>query len=77
MVFIKNSTRKTVKDCRLQLVLKTQFEATSRYEHVGDRKLVEQQLDSVALGRVKGRSEEVSESGPAPRARPRTSATCG
>ncbi|CAD5215662.1 unnamed protein product [Bursaphelenchus okinawaensis] len=55
---IKNATRKTVKDCSVQLVLKAQFVAISRYEHVNDCKLVEQQLDSIPIGRIKGRSEE-------------------
>uniref|UniRef100_A0A1I7ST79 Arrestin_C domain-containing protein n=1 Tax=Bursaphelenchus xylophilus TaxID=6326 RepID=A0A1I7ST79_BURXY len=56
-IYIKNGTRKTIKDCNVQLVLKAQFTAISRYEHVNDCKLVEQQLDNIPLGRVKGRSE--------------------
>ncbi len=48
-----------VQDCRLQFLLKTQFEAKSRYEHAHDRKLVEQVMESWPLGKVKGRTEAV------------------
>ena len=48
-----------MKDCRMQLILKSQFEAMSRYEHVNEKKLLEQMLDNVLLGRAKGRSETV------------------
>ncbi|KAI3410141.1 hypothetical protein GPALN_006500 [Globodera pallida] len=64
---VRNGTRKTLKDCRLQaihfaadyvpfipnigLVLKTQFEARSRYEQASDRKVVENVMDSYPLGR--------------------------
>uniref|UniRef100_A0A914HSG5 Arrestin C-terminal-like domain-containing protein n=1 Tax=Globodera rostochiensis TaxID=31243 RepID=A0A914HSG5_GLORO len=54
---VRNGTRKTLKDCRLQLVLKTQFEARSRYEQASDRKVVENVMDSYPLGRVKGRTD--------------------
>ncbi|KAI1721065.1 arrestin domain-containing protein 15 [Ditylenchus destructor] len=57
-IYVKNATRKAVKDCRLQLLLKIQFEAKSRYEHANDRKLVEQIIDSWLMGRVKGRTEK-------------------
>jgi hypothetical protein len=50
-----------LKDCRLQLLLKTQFSARSRYEHASDRKLVELVVDSCPLGRVPGRTEKVLE----------------
>jgi hypothetical protein len=60
MIYIKNGTRKALNDCSVQLVLKTQFEAISRYEHVNDRKLVCQPLDTIPLGRIKGRTEAVS-----------------
>ena len=39
--------------------MKIQYEAISRYEHVNDRKLVEQQLDAVPLGKIRGRTEMV------------------
>lgn len=42
-------------------MLKTQFEARSRYEQANDRKIVENVLDSYPLGRVKARTELVSE----------------
>ncbi|KAL3117079.1 hypothetical protein niasHT_007482 [Heterodera trifolii] len=54
---VRNGTRKTLKDCRLQLVLKTQFEARSRYEQASDQKLVENVMDSYPLGKVKGRTD--------------------
>lgn len=59
LIYIKNTSRKALKDCRIQLVLKTQYEAISRYEHVSDKKLVEQQLDIDMLGKIKGRSDAV------------------
>uniref|UniRef100_A0A7E4ZVU3 Arrestin_C domain-containing protein n=1 Tax=Panagrellus redivivus TaxID=6233 RepID=A0A7E4ZVU3_PANRE len=57
-VCVKNSTRKALKDCKLQLVLKTQFEAMSRYEHVNEKKLLESVMDTFVLGRIKGRTEK-------------------
>ncbi|KAE9552768.1 hypothetical protein FO519_004030 [Halicephalobus sp. NKZ332] len=57
-VCIKNGTRKMLKDCRIQLILKTQFEATSRYEHINEKKLLEHLMDSNVLGRVKGKTEK-------------------
>jgi hypothetical protein len=60
-VTLRNTTRKMLKDCRLQLLLKTQFSARSRYEHASDRKLVELVVDSCPLGRVPGRTEKVLE----------------
>lgn len=56
---MRNGSRKRLKDCRLQLVLKSQFQAQSRYEQANDRKLVENVLDSHPMGRVQGRSELV------------------
>uniref|UniRef100_A0A914E584 Arrestin C-terminal-like domain-containing protein n=1 Tax=Acrobeloides nanus TaxID=290746 RepID=A0A914E584_9BILA len=56
-VHVRSCTRKALKDCRMQLILKSQFEAMSRYEHVNEKKLLEQMLDNVLLGRAKGRSE--------------------
>uniref|UniRef100_A0A914Q6V0 Uncharacterized protein n=1 Tax=Panagrolaimus davidi TaxID=227884 RepID=A0A914Q6V0_9BILA len=41
----------------MQLVLKTQFEAMSRYEHVNEKKLMEHIIDSFTLGRVKGKTD--------------------
>ena len=41
----------------MQLVLKTQFEAMSRYEHVNEKKLLEHIIDSFTLGKVKGKTE--------------------
>jgi len=57
-VWVKNGSRKALKDCRLQLLLKAQFEAKSRYEHAHDRKLVEQVVDSWPIGKIRGRTEE-------------------
>ncbi|KAI6215282.1 hypothetical protein M3Y94_00367400 [Aphelenchoides besseyi] len=57
LIHIRNSSRKALTDCSVQLVMKTQFTATSRYEHVNDKKVVEERLDCVPLGRIKGRSE--------------------
>ncbi|KAI6240144.1 Arrestin-C domain-containing protein [Aphelenchoides fujianensis] len=57
LIHVKNSTRKNLTDCSVQLVLKSQFEAMSRYEHVQDTKLICQNLDVIPIGRIKGRSE--------------------
>ncbi|KAH7699973.1 Protein ARRD-15 b [Aphelenchoides avenae] len=56
-VMVKNSTRKALKECRMQLILKAQFEAMSRYEHISDRKVIEHVLQNIPLGRIKGRSD--------------------
>lgn len=45
-VMVKNSTRKALKDCRMQLILKAQFEAMSRYEHISDRKVPFHKINS-------------------------------
>ena len=59
-VFVRNGSRKQLKECRLQLILKSQFQAQSRYEQANDRKLVETVLDTHSVGRIRGRSEAVS-----------------
>ena len=56
-IYVRNGSRKRLKDCRLQLVLKSQFQAQSRYEQANDRKLVETMLDTYPLGRIKGRTD--------------------
>ena len=52
--------RKTIKDCCICVVQKTQFEAMSRYERLNDRKLAEQTIELVNLGKVKARTQMVS-----------------
>lgn len=59
-VQVNNETRKSLKDCTLHIVLKTQFEAISRYEHIKEKKLSEQIIESVILGNVKSRSKIVN-----------------
>ncbi|VDN01334.1 unnamed protein product [Thelazia callipaeda] len=56
-VKIKNRTRKTLKACSLLIVLKTIYEAVSRYEHIKEKKLSEQVIGSSGLGSVKFRSQ--------------------
>uniref|UniRef100_A0A9J2PEL3 Arrestin C-terminal-like domain-containing protein n=1 Tax=Ascaris lumbricoides TaxID=6252 RepID=A0A9J2PEL3_ASCLU len=56
-VMVYNRTRKALKDCSLQVVLKTQFEAMSRYEHVNEKKLTEQVIETAALGNIKSRTD--------------------
>ncbi|VDO66098.1 unnamed protein product [Haemonchus placei] len=58
-VTVNNRTRKALKDCALQLAMKTQFEAMSRYEHVNEKKLNEHLIETVPLGKVKARHKEV------------------
>ncbi|KAK5978294.1 Arrestin domain protein [Trichostrongylus colubriformis] len=58
-VTVNNRTRKGLKDCALQLSMKTQFEAMSRYEHVNEKKLYEHLIEMVLLGKVKARHKEV------------------
>ncbi|CAJ0578497.1 unnamed protein product, partial [Mesorhabditis spiculigera] len=58
MLRIKNRSRKGLKDCTITLMMKTQFEAMSRYEHVNEKKLAEQIIESVILGSVAGKSTE-------------------
>lgn len=55
VVTINNRTRKGLKEVALQLIMKTQFEARSRYEHVNEKKLAEQLIEMVPLGAVKSR----------------------
>ncbi|CAI5445886.1 unnamed protein product [Caenorhabditis angaria] len=55
IVTINNRTRKGLKEVALQLVMKTQFEARSRYEHVNEKKLAEQLIEMVSLGAVRSR----------------------
>ncbi|CAB3402450.1 unnamed protein product [Caenorhabditis bovis] len=55
LVTINNRTRKGLKEVCLQLMMKTQFEARSRYEHVNEKKLAEQLIDMVTLGAVRSR----------------------
>uniref|UniRef100_A0AC34PWH5 Arrestin C-terminal-like domain-containing protein n=1 Tax=Panagrolaimus sp. JU765 TaxID=591449 RepID=A0AC34PWH5_9BILA len=57
-IHVKNSTRKAVKECRIQLILKTQFEAMSRYERINEKKLLEHMMDSKIIGKVKGKTEK-------------------
>uniref|UniRef100_A0A915BYD9 Arrestin C-terminal-like domain-containing protein n=2 Tax=Parascaris TaxID=6254 RepID=A0A915BYD9_PARUN len=56
-VMVYNRTRKALKECSLQVVLKTQFEAMSRYEHVNEKKLTEQVIEAAALGNIKSRND--------------------
>ncbi|KAF7634703.1 Arrestin_C domain-containing protein [Meloidogyne graminicola] len=56
-ISIKNGSRKQLKECCLQLVLKSHFLAQSRYEQANDTKLVETLLDSHKIDNIKGRSE--------------------
>ncbi|CAJ0943257.1 unnamed protein product, partial [Mesorhabditis belari] len=58
IIRIKNRSRKGLKDCSVTLSMKTQFEATSRYEHVNEKKLSEQLIEMVNLGGVPGRSTQ-------------------
>ncbi|KAJ1346587.1 Arrestin domain-containing protein 15 [Parelaphostrongylus tenuis] len=58
-VTINNRTRKGLKDCALQLSMKTQFEAMSRYEHVNEKKLIEQSIELIPLGNVRSRHKQV------------------
>ncbi|KAE9415925.1 hypothetical protein Angca_004397 [Angiostrongylus cantonensis] len=58
-VTVNNRTRKGLKDCALQLSMKTQFEAMSRYEHVNEKKLIEQAIELVPLGNVRSRHKQV------------------
>ncbi|TKR96987.1 hypothetical protein L596_010922 [Steinernema carpocapsae] len=55
--FISNRTRKALKQCTLQLMLKTTYEAMSRYEHVNEKKLQEQTIEQKSLGKVKPRTD--------------------
>ncbi|PAV77029.1 hypothetical protein WR25_06591 isoform F [Diploscapter pachys] len=54
-VTINNRTRKGLKEVTLQLGMKTQFEARSRYEHVNEKKLSEQLIEMIPLGAVRAR----------------------
>ncbi|VDM41203.1 unnamed protein product [Toxocara canis] len=56
-VIIYNRTRKALKDCCVHVVLKTQFEAMSRYEHVNEKKLSERVVETAVLGNVKSRTD--------------------
>ncbi|KAL6734675.1 hypothetical protein Aduo_005189 [Ancylostoma duodenale] len=58
-VTVNNRTRKGLKECALQLSMKTQFEAMSRYEHVNEKKLSEHLIELVPLGRVRARHKQV------------------
>uniref|UniRef100_A0A8R1HQ55 Arrestin C-terminal-like domain-containing protein n=1 Tax=Caenorhabditis japonica TaxID=281687 RepID=A0A8R1HQ55_CAEJA len=59
VVTINNRTRKGLKDVALQLMMRTQFEARSRYEHVNEKKLAEQLIEMVPLGAVRSRCRMV------------------
>ncbi|KAK0424166.1 hypothetical protein QR680_008524 [Steinernema hermaphroditum] len=55
--FVSNRTRKALKQCTVQLLLKTTYEASSRYEHVNEKKLQEQTIEQKELGKVKPRTD--------------------
>uniref|UniRef100_A0A1I7YER7 Arrestin_C domain-containing protein n=1 Tax=Steinernema glaseri TaxID=37863 RepID=A0A1I7YER7_9BILA len=55
--FVSNRTRKALKHCALHLMLKTTYEAASRYEHVNEKKLQEQTIEQKELGKVKPRTD--------------------
>nr|CAD2180770.1 unnamed protein product [Meloidogyne enterolobii] len=56
-ISVRNGSRKQLRECCLQLVLKSHFLAQSRYEQANDTKLVETLLDSHQIDNIKGRSE--------------------
>ncbi|KAI6228708.1 Arrestin domain containing protein [Aphelenchoides fujianensis] len=60
LVHVKNSARTTLADCSIQLIMKVQYKAVSRYEHVEEKKLVEERVCESWLGRIKSQSEMTS-----------------
>ncbi|KAK6736121.1 hypothetical protein RB195_019038 [Necator americanus] len=58
-VTVNNRTRKGLKECAIQLSMKTQYEAMSRYEHVNEKKLSEHLIELVPLGKVKARHKQI------------------
>nr|CAD2198629.1 unnamed protein product [Meloidogyne enterolobii] len=56
-ISVRNGSRKQLRECCLQLVLKSHFLAQSRYEQANDTKLVETLLDSHQIDNIRGRSE--------------------
>uniref|UniRef100_A0A0N5BLW2 Arrestin_C domain-containing protein n=1 Tax=Strongyloides papillosus TaxID=174720 RepID=A0A0N5BLW2_STREA len=55
---IKNSSRKNLKQCCLQLIMKCELEAISRYEHISEKKLIEVVIDQYEIGKIKKKSED-------------------
>ncbi|KAI6215779.1 hypothetical protein M3Y94_00424800 [Aphelenchoides besseyi] len=60
LVYVRNSARTTLSDCYVQLIMKVQYEASSRYEHVNENKVIENRVCESWLGRIKSHSEMVS-----------------
>uniref|UniRef100_A0A915P5V8 Arrestin C-terminal-like domain-containing protein n=1 Tax=Meloidogyne floridensis TaxID=298350 RepID=A0A915P5V8_9BILA len=56
-ISVRNGSRKQLRECCLQLVLKSHFLAQSRYEQANDTKLVETLLDSHQIDNIRGKSE--------------------
>uniref|UniRef100_A0A0N4ZAV2 Arrestin_C domain-containing protein n=1 Tax=Parastrongyloides trichosuri TaxID=131310 RepID=A0A0N4ZAV2_PARTI len=57
-VSIKNSSRKNLKQCCLQLIMKCELEAISRYEHISEKKLIEIIVDQYEIGKIGKKSED-------------------
>uniref|UniRef100_A0A1I7WUR9 Arrestin_C domain-containing protein n=1 Tax=Heterorhabditis bacteriophora TaxID=37862 RepID=A0A1I7WUR9_HETBA len=57
-VVVHNRTRKCLKDCALQLTMKAQYEARSRYEHVNEKRLSENLIELISLGKVRARQKQ-------------------
>jgi len=54
-ISVFNRSRKALSNCSVQLVLKAQFEAMSRYEHINEKRLSENVVEQCELGKVKAR----------------------
>ncbi|MFH4979585.1 hypothetical protein AB6A40_006294 [Gnathostoma spinigerum] len=55
-VKVHNRSQKTLKHFTLHIILKTAFEAASRYEHMVERKYVEQEIETILLGNIRSRT---------------------
>ncbi|CEF59352.1 Arrestin-like, N-terminal domain and Arrestin C-terminal-like domain and Arrestin, C-terminal domain and Immunoglobulin E-set domain-containing protein [Strongyloides ratti] len=57
-ISVKNSSRKNLKQCCLQLIMKCELEAISRYEHISEKKLIEVIIDQYEIGKINKKSED-------------------
>ncbi|KAI6188862.1 Arrestin domain-containing protein 15 [Aphelenchoides besseyi] len=60
LVYVRNSARTTLSDCYVQLIMKVEYKAFSRYEHLDQEKVIENRVCESWLGRIKSHSEMVS-----------------
>uniref|UniRef100_A0AC35U5Q4 Arrestin_C domain-containing protein n=1 Tax=Rhabditophanes sp. KR3021 TaxID=114890 RepID=A0AC35U5Q4_9BILA len=56
-ISIKNGSRKCLKQCSLQLIMKCELEAISRYEHISEKKVIEFSIGFHDIGKIKGKTE--------------------